>query len=94
MEAHDRLFTEEGDFDRAITIDTPGVRTTEFDLSEVRALRLYEWGRTAAKKLLPGRALESRGALRTFRIAERPSRRQAVAALRQRVSSTDTRIEP
>jgi len=42
MEAHDRLFTEEGDFDRAITIDTPGVRTTEFDLSEVRALRLYE----------------------------------------------------
>ena len=34
VEAHDRLFIEEAEFDRAITIDTLGVRITEFDLSE------------------------------------------------------------
>ncbi|MDQ4003710.1 MAG: hypothetical protein M3259_07730 [Actinomycetota bacterium] len=41
MEAHDRLFIEEADFDRPIAIATLGVRTTEFDLSEARALKLY-----------------------------------------------------
>ena len=44
MEAHDRLFIAEADFDRVITIDTLGVRTTEFDISEASTLRLYEWG--------------------------------------------------
>jgi NTE family protein len=41
MEAHDRLFIEEADFDRPIAIATLGVRTTEFDLCEARALKLY-----------------------------------------------------
>jgi NTE family protein len=49
MEAHDRLFIEEADFDRTIAIDTLGVGTTELDLSEARMLKPYEWGRTAAK---------------------------------------------
>ncbi len=52
MAAHDRLYIEESDFDRTIAIDTLGVRTTEFDLSEKRAMKLFESGRTAAKKFL------------------------------------------
>ncbi len=93
VEAHDRLFIEEADFDRTIAIDTLGVGTTEFDLSEARVLKPYEWGRTAAKKFLDEHWNHEEH-LRTFRSDEKPSRWQAVAALRQRVSSTDARIEP
>ncbi len=52
MEAHDRLYIKESDFRRTIAIDTLGVRTTEFDLSEARAASLYESGRAAAEKFL------------------------------------------
>jgi NTE family protein len=52
MAAHDRLYIEESDFNRTIAIDTLGVRTTEFDLSEERAMKLFESGRTAAEKFL------------------------------------------
>jgi len=52
MAAHDRLYIEEHNFDRTIAIDTLGVRTTEFDLSEERAMELFESGRAAAKKFL------------------------------------------
>ena len=52
MAAHDRLYIEESDFDRTIAIDTLGVRTTEFDLSEGRAMELFESGRAAAGKFL------------------------------------------
>ena len=52
MAAHDRLYIEESDFDRTITIDTLGVRTTEFDISEERAMELFESGRATAKKFL------------------------------------------
>lgn len=52
MAAHDRLYIEESDFDRTIAIDTLGVRTTEFDLSEERAMELFESGRATAKKFL------------------------------------------
>ncbi len=52
MAAHDRLYIEQSDFDRTIAIDTLGVRTTEFDLTEERAMKLFESGRTAAKKFL------------------------------------------
>src|SRR5918997_1197117 len=38
MAAHDRLYIEESDFDRTIAIETLGVGTTEFDLSEERAM--------------------------------------------------------
>jgi NTE family protein len=54
MEAHDRLYIQEKDFDqRTIAIDTLGVGTTEFDLSEPRARELYDSGRTAASNFLP-----------------------------------------
>ncbi len=52
MAAHDRLYIEESDFERTIAIDTLGVRTTEFDLSEERAMKLFESGRAAAEKFL------------------------------------------
>jgi NTE family protein len=93
MEAHDRLFIEEADFDQTIAIDTLRVRTTAFDLSEARALKLYEWVPTAAKKFLDEHWNHEEH-LRTFRGDERPLRRQAVAALRQQASSMDARIEP
>jgi NTE family protein len=52
MAAHDRLYIEESDFDRTIAIDTLGVGTTEFDLSEERAIGLFDSGRTAAEEFL------------------------------------------
>jgi hypothetical protein len=48
MAAHDRLYTEQSDFDRTIAIVTSEVRTTVFDLSEVRAVELFDPGRIAA----------------------------------------------
>jgi NTE family protein len=54
MEAHDRLYVQEEDFDqRTIAIDALGVGTTEFNLSEPRARELYDSGYTAAKNFLP-----------------------------------------
>src|SRR5215203_3167751 len=52
MAAHDRLYIEDHEFDRTIAIDTLGVGTTEFDLSQERALALYGAGREAARKFL------------------------------------------
>jgi NTE family protein len=52
MEAHDRFYLEETDFHRTIAIDPLGVRTTEFDLSRERALKLYASGRAAAEEFL------------------------------------------
>jgi len=52
MAAHDRLYIEEHDFKRTVAINTLGVRTTEFDLSEERAMELFESGRVAAEKFL------------------------------------------
>jgi len=52
MEAHDRFYLEESDFDRTIAIDALGVGTTEFDLPRERAMELYESGRAAAEEFL------------------------------------------
>jgi NTE family protein len=52
MEAHDRFYIEETDFNRTIAIDPMGVGTTEFDLSGERALELYGAGRSAAEVFL------------------------------------------
>jgi NTE family protein len=57
MEAHDRLYIEQRNFDqRTIAIDTLGVGTTEFDLSKQpeRIRKLYESGRAAAEAFLEG----------------------------------------
>jgi NTE family protein len=52
MAAHDRLSLENADYARTIDIDTLGVGTTEFDLSNERAMELYQSGRTAAEGFL------------------------------------------
>jgi NTE family protein len=52
MEAHDRFYIEQKKFDKTIDIDTKGVGTTEFDLSNDRKSELYESGREAANKFL------------------------------------------
>src|SRR5918993_4615035 len=52
MEAHDRFYLEQTDFDRTIAIDPMGVGTTEFDLSGERAMKLYDAGRSAAEAFL------------------------------------------
>src|SRR5918998_4848068 len=52
MEAHDRFYIEQTDFDRTIAIEPVGVGTTEFDLSGERALELYGAGRAAAEVFL------------------------------------------
>jgi NTE family protein len=48
MEAHDRMYIENGAFARTIPIPTKGVAATDFDLSKERAEALYQSGRTAA----------------------------------------------
>ncbi len=52
---HDRLYIQEYDFDRTIAINTRGPRTTEFDLSEERAMELFQSGRAAAEEFLGDR---------------------------------------
>ena len=54
MEAHDRFYLEQTDFDRTIAIDPMGVGTTEFDLSGERAMKLYDAGRSATEAFLSG----------------------------------------
>ncbi|MGH2561196.1 MAG: patatin-like phospholipase family protein [Thermomicrobiales bacterium] len=52
VEAHDRFYIEENDFQRTIPIATLGVRTTEFDLPVERAIALFEEGRRAGAAFL------------------------------------------
>ncbi|MGH2535365.1 MAG: patatin-like phospholipase family protein [Thermomicrobiales bacterium] len=52
VEAHDRFYIEENNFQRTIPIATLGVRTTEFDLAAERALALFEEGRRASAAFL------------------------------------------
>jgi NTE family protein len=52
MEAHDRLYIEAKKFKTTIGIDTIGVNTTEFSLSDKRKDDLYESGRKAAEEFL------------------------------------------
>ena len=61
MEAHDRFYLEESDFDRTITIDALGVGTTEFDLPKERAMELYDSGRAGAEEFLTHKWAGSRG---------------------------------
>jgi NTE family protein len=71
VEAHDRFYIEESNFQRTIPIKTLGVRTTEFDLTRERALALFEEGRRAAE-----------GFLATWDFAaHQAERRQALALL-------------
>ncbi len=50
MEAHDRFYVKESDFDRTIAIDSLGVGTTDFELPRERAVAHCESGRAAAEE--------------------------------------------
>ena len=52
MEAHDRFYIDQERFDKTIDIDTKGVGTTEFELSNERKTELYDSGREAAHGFL------------------------------------------
>ena len=52
MEAHDRFYIDKESFDKTIDIDTKGVGTTEFELSNERKVELYDSGRAAAHEFL------------------------------------------
>ena len=52
MAAHDRLYVEQADYARTISIPTLGVGTTEFDITPERAEALYQSGRAAAESFL------------------------------------------
>lgn len=78
LEAHDRMYLESASFVRTISVETLGVRTTEFDLSRSRAEALYQSGRKGAESFLEGWDFEKYKA--GFRQSEAPSRRAALKA--------------
>jgi NTE family protein len=83
LEAHDRLYLERAQFARTITIDTVGVRTTEFDIPPERAQELYDSGRKGAEDFLA--AWDFEAYLEEFRRGSQPfNRRQSVRELSQR----------
>jgi NTE family protein len=78
VEAHDRFYIEEQNFQRTIPIATLGVRTTEFDLSRERSLALFEEGRRAAEAFLATWDFAAHQAERAAGVV--PSRRLEIAA--------------
>jgi NTE family protein len=77
LEAHDRMYLQQADFARTIPIPTLGVRTTQFDLPQKRALELYESGRSAAEGFLDNWDTEKY--IERYRSDEPPpSRRESV----------------
>src|SRR5918992_228199 len=77
-DAHDKLYLENSDFARTITISNLGVRTTEFDLSPERAEKLYTEGRRAAERFLETWDFDAY--IKLFRERKETPRRQEVEA--------------
>ena len=79
MAAHDRLYVEQADYARTISIKTLGVGTTEFDITPERAEGLYRSGREAAEEFLASWDFEAY--VEEFRSGRRRrGRRDALAA--------------
>lgn len=79
MAAHDRLYVEQADYARTISIPTLGIGTTEFDITPERAEALYQSGRAAAEKFLADWDFDAY--VEEFRSGrKRRSRRDAVVA--------------
>jgi NTE family protein len=76
MQAHDRLYVEQADYARTITIPTLGVGTTEFDLTRDRALALFDSGRRGAEKFLDDWDFDTY--IAEFRSGKKHSRRKAL----------------
>jgi NTE family protein len=83
LEAHDRLYLEQADFARTITIDTLGVETTQFSIDHDGPLKqkLFASGEAAAATFLA--AWDFEGYKRAFRApaAAPASRRDRVASV-------------
>jgi NTE family protein len=77
-DAHDKLYLEQSDFVRTITISNLGVKTTEFTLSPQRAEELFGEGRSAAESFLDTWDFEAYR--QAFRVGRGPTRREQVAA--------------
>lgn len=82
MEAHDRMYIENGAFARTIPIPTKGVTATEFDLSRERADMLYQSGRAAAEAFFS--TWDFAKYKRTFRQAAKQNRRDILLAAASR----------
>lgn len=78
LEAHDRMYLETASFVRTISVETLGVRTTEFDLSAARADALYESGRSGSESFLADWDFEKYKA--GFRRSQVPGRRTSLRA--------------
>jgi NTE family protein len=82
MAAHDRMYIEEANFARTINIPTLGVRATDFDLSQDRAMELFETGRTATQEFLE--VWDFQAYIDEYRRGKKHSRRQEIANEMQR----------
>jgi NTE family protein len=52
MQAHDRMYVQQADYARTITIPTCGVATTDFSIQSPTVQKLLQSGRTAADQFL------------------------------------------
>ena len=91
VEAHDRLYLEQDQFVRTITIPTSGVGSTDFNLTPEQAQQLYDAGRAAAEGFL--QSWNSGGGFPAYVAAFRqgapqPRRERAVEMMRSAISST------
>lgn len=82
MEAHDRMYIDNGAFARTVPIPTQGVTATEFDLSKERADMLYESGRAAAEAFFATWNFDRYK--RTFRQTVKKNRRDVLLAAASR----------
>jgi NTE family protein len=79
LEARDRMYLEQAQFARTITIDTVGVGTTQFDIEAALKRRLFDSGVAAATEFLA--AWDFEGYKRAFRAADPGTRRDRVAGV-------------
>jgi NTE family protein len=82
MEAHDRLYVENAEFARTISIPTLGIGTTEFEITDARKEALYQSGRDAAEDFLE--AWDFDAYIAEFRQGKERRRRDAVSEQMQR----------
>jgi NTE family protein len=87
MQAHDRFYVEQENYVRTIPIDTCGVTTTDFQISEAKASELFESGRNAAAGFLKTWNFDDYVA--SFRSGSAPGRRDGVVAQAKRSAAGD-----
>jgi NTE family protein len=84
MEAHDRMYIEKANFARTIPIQTLGIGTTEFGITQARKDALYQSGRDAATSFLESWDFD--GYIEEFRKGKDHHRRAEVGEQLQRAA--------